>query len=85
MRTPLLLLDGDDREQVDWALAQANTSIWGAKIILVSGAPFELEQEIQQPVYFDQRGLITAKFGVTSVPARIRQEGRMLRVEEVAP
>lgn len=85
MRTPLLLVDGDDREQVDWALAQADASIWGAKLILVNGAPFELEQEIQQPVYFDQRGLITGKFGVTSVPARIRQEGRMLRVEEVAP
>ena len=85
MRTPLLLVDGDDREQVDWALAQADASIWGAKLILVNGAPFELEQEIQQPVYFDQRGLITGKFGVTSVPAKISQEGRMLRVEEVAP
>lgn len=84
MRTPLILIDGDDEKQLEWALRQSDLSPWGVKIILVNGAPFELEQSIQQPVYFDQQGLITAKFGVTAVPARISQVGRMLQVEEVA-
>ncbi|MEO0452317.1 MAG: type-F conjugative transfer system protein TraW, partial [Pseudomonadota bacterium] len=52
MRTPLLLIDGDQAPQVDWAVRQSELSPWGVKIILVNGAPFELEKTIQQPVFF---------------------------------
>ena len=37
------------------------------------------------PVFFDQEGLITTKFGIRSVPAKISQSGRLLQVEEVMP
>jgi conjugal transfer pilus assembly protein TraW len=36
----------------------------------------------QRPVYFDQGGAITQKFKVTSVPARLQQEGSVIRVKE---
>lgn len=85
MRTPLLLIDGDEGPQVEWAMRESNLSPWGVKIILTNGAPFELEQTIQQPVYFDQDGLISTKFGIRSVPAKISQSGRELLVEEVLP
>ncbi|MEL6859482.1 MAG: type-F conjugative transfer system protein TraW [Pseudomonadota bacterium] len=85
MRTPLLLIDGDASPQVEWALRQSEISPWGAKIILVNGAPFELEKTIQQPVFFDQEGLITTKFGIRAVPAKISQAGRQLHIEEVMP
>lgn len=85
MRTPLLLIDGDETSHVDWATRQSDLSPWGVKIILVNGAPFELEKTIQQPVFFDQEGLITTKFGIRSVPAKISQSGRQLQVEEVLP
>lgn len=85
MRTPLLLIDGDDELQVEWATRQSVSAPWGVKIILVNGAPFELEQDLQEPVYFDQEGLITTKFGIRQVPAKISQDGRMLRVEEILP
>ena len=85
MRTPLLLIDGDEDAHVEWAQRESDLSPWGAKIILTNGAPFELEKTIQQPVYFDQEGLITTKFGVRSVPAKISQSGRELLVEEVLP
>jgi conjugal transfer pilus assembly protein TraW len=85
MRTPLLLIDGDDPEQVGWALTETARSPWGAKIILVNGAPFDLEKAILQPVYFDQRGLITSKFSIRAVPAKFSQAGRLLQVEEVLP
>ena len=64
MRTPLLLIDGDEQTHVDWATRESDVSPWGVKIILVNGAPFELEKSIQQPVFFDQEGLITTKFGI---------------------
>jgi conjugal transfer pilus assembly protein TraW len=85
MRTPLLLIDGDEASHVDWAQRESELSPWGVKIILVNGAPFELEKTIQQPVFFDQEGLITTKFGIRSVPAKISQSGRELHVEEVLP
>lgn len=85
MRTPLLLIDGDEQTHVDWATRESELSPWGVKIILVNGAPFELEKSIQQPVFFDQEGLITTKFGIRAVPAKISQLGRELQVEEVLP
>lgn len=85
MRTPLLLIDGDDKPQVEWAKHQSASAPWGVKIILVNGAPFELEQDLQEPVYFDQEGLITSKFGIRQVPAKISQDGRLLRIDEVLP
>lgn len=85
MRTPLLLIDGDEPPHVEWALRQSEISPWGVKIILTNGAPFELEKTIQQPVFFDQDGLITSKFGIRAVPAKISQSGRALQVEEVLP
>ncbi|MEL6860345.1 MAG: type-F conjugative transfer system protein TraW [Pseudomonadota bacterium] len=85
MRTPLLLIDGDQAPQVDWAVRQSELSPWGVKIILVNGAPFELEKTIQQPVFFDQEGLIATKFGIRNVPAKISQSERLLQVEEVMP
>ena len=85
MRTPLLLIDGDEPAHVEWATRESDLSPWGVKIILVSGAPFELEKTLQEPVFFDQEGLITTKFGIRAVPAKISQSGRLLQVEEVLP
>ena len=85
MRTPLLLIDGDNQAHVNWAQRESDLSPWGVKIILVNGAPFELGKTIQQPVFFDQEGLITTKFGIRAVPAKISQSGRQIRVEEVLP
>mgnify|MGYP001793265329 FL=1 len=85
MRTPLLLIDGDEPAHVEWATRESDLSPWGVKIILVSGAPFELEKTLHEPVFFDQEGLITTKFGIRAVPAKVSQSGRQLQVEEVLP
>lgn len=80
LRSPLLFLDGDDPDQLTWALKQdAN-----AKLILVRGAPLELMKARQRRFYFDQGGKLTAKFGIRTVPARVRQDGRVLEVSEIA-
>ena len=80
LRSPLLFLDGDDPDQLAWALKQdAN-----AKLILVRGAPLELMKARQRRFYFDQGGKLTTKFGIRSVPARVRLDGRVLEVSEIA-
>jgi conjugal transfer pilus assembly protein TraW len=80
LRGDLLFLDGDDPDQLAWALKQGN----GAKLILVKGAPLDLMKARQRRFYFDQGGQLIAKFGIKAVPARVRQQGRVLEVSEIA-
>lgn len=80
LRADLLFLDGDDAAQVAWALKQDRQ----AKLILVKGAPLELMKARQRRFYFDQGGKLTERFGISAVPARVRQQGRLLAVSEIA-
>ncbi len=81
---PLLFLDSDDPEQLAWAERQHAQSPRGTKIILVSGAPIELEVKLKQPIYFDQNGDLTRRFGIGAVPAIVSQSGFELVVQEVS-
>ena len=80
LRADLLFLDGDDPDQLAWALKQTVN----AKLILVKGAPLELMKARQRRFYFDQGGKLTERFGIRSVPARVRQQGRLLEISEIA-
>ncbi|WP_431732686.1 type-F conjugative transfer system protein TraW [Erythrobacter litoralis] len=80
LRAELLFLDGDDPDQLAWALKQGAN----AKLILVRGSPLELMKARQRRFYFDQGGKLSEKFGIRAVPARVRQEGRVLEVSEIA-
>jgi len=51
--------------------------------ILVKGSPFELEEKKERPVYFDQGGALSEKFGIRSIPCRITQQGEKLLIEEI--
>lgn len=80
LREPLVFLDGDDKAQVEWAMARfGNTQ---AKFILVGGAPLELMKARQRRFYFDQGGKLTGHFAIHAVPAVVEQQGRALIVTE---
>ena len=80
LRSPLVFLDGDDKAQVEWAMARFGTT--QAKFILVGGAPLELMKARQRRFYFDQGGKLTAHFAIHAVPAVVEQQGRALIVTE---
>ena len=75
----LLFFDGDDPDQLAWALRQSP----GAKLILVRGAPLQLMKARQRRFYFDQGGKLSTHFAIRAVPARVRQQGRLLEVSEI--
>jgi conjugal transfer pilus assembly protein TraW len=77
--TPLVFIDGDDEDQVAWALKRFSDK---ARLILVKGAPLELMTRRQRRFYFDQSGTLTTRFGITRVPAVVEQVGRNLRISE---
>ncbi|MCJ2180101.1 type-F conjugative transfer system protein TraW [Novosphingobium sp. PC22D] len=82
MSEKLLFIDGDDEAQVSWALGQGDER--AAKIIMVSGSPFDLMKAKQRRFYFDQAGTLTGKFGIEHTPALVEQKGKLLIVREVA-
>ena len=80
LRGELVFLNGDDPEQLAWALGRKEP----AKLILVKGAPLELMRSRQRRFYFDQGGKLTQHFAIRAVPALVRQRGRQIEVSEIA-
>lgn len=76
----LLFFDGSNLKHIDWAESHREKFLW----ILVKGSPVKLEEEKERFVYFDQGGVLCAKFGVKSIPCRITQNGSKLLVEEIS-
>lgn len=77
----LVFIDSDDEDQKTWAINKASQDY--VKIILVTGAPLALSEELKSPVYFDQAGILTKKLGITHIPAVVSQSELQLRVEEI--
>ena len=75
----LLFLDGDQLSHLDWARKQADNAKW----ILVKGKPLSLERTEARKIYFDQFGLLSRKFEILQVPAKVSQEGMRLKIEEI--
>jgi conjugal transfer pilus assembly protein TraW len=81
----LLFFDARDAAQ----LAQARRLIdrYGGRVkpILVAGSFLQLMRRWKQPVYYDQHGALSRQLGITQVPALVSQEGRRLKIDELAP
>lgn len=78
LASSLLFLDGTNEKHIAWAKAQKEFCKW----ILIKGNPFDLEDKEKRPIYFDQGGVISRKFQLKNVPAKISQDGLVLKIEE---
>lgn len=74
----LLFIDGDNKYQLTWALQHQDKFY----IILTKGSPLKLGEQFGVKFYFDQAGIITKRYGIKHIPARIEQTGKTLRVTE---
>lgn len=83
VRQALVFVDGDDREQVDWALRRYRDT--DAKIIMVRGAPLDAMTRFQRRFYFDQGGFLIQRFAIRAVPAVVEQAGKVMKVSEIPP
>ncbi len=89
--SPMLFIDGENEKQITWALKKLSEKKMFrhdfAKIVLVKGSPFDLQEKLDRQIFFDQRGLLTKKLGIEHVPAVVFQNPweKVLTVrEEVA-
>jgi len=85
MTSWLIFFDATDPEQVQIAKHWVDESQGHIKAILTAGDYADLEQKWGLPVYFDQGGVLVNKFGIHQVPARVVQELKRLRIDEVSP
>ena len=80
----LLFFDARDPRQVGRARQLITLYQGRVKPILVGGSYLDLMQSWHLPVYYDQRGLLTSRLGITQVPALVSQDGLRLRIDELA-
>jgi conjugal transfer pilus assembly protein TraW len=83
LSSDLIFINGDNLKQVEFALSHYEAKASKAKIILVKGAPMKLQKEHKIWIYFDQNGILTSKFGISQVPAVVRQDKLRLKISEV--
>ena len=76
-----LFINGDDTEQIDFA----KSPLEPFDVVLVSGSPLEVEQQVQVPVFFDQGGYLTRLYGIKQVPALLSVDHNLLLIREVKP
>lgn len=79
---PLYFLDADDKRQTDWLAQQP--AVLNRKVILVSGNIRDATKRLDTRIYFDQNGELSRRFGLTYIPAVVRQEGKTLVVTSIA-
>ena len=81
IRQDLVFIDGDDQQELDWALARYVEP--AAKIIFVKGSPIDQMTARKRRFYFDQQGRLSGTFGIRHTPAVVSQTGRTMRVSEI--
>mgnify|MGYP001604686895 CR=1 FL=1 len=79
----LLFFDARDRRQVARARDLITRYDGKVKPILTGGSYLDLMRAWRMPVYYDQQGTLTRRFGIQQVPAIVSQEGARLRIDEV--
>lgn len=80
----LIFFDARDAAQVRKAEALMKQADGRAKPILTGGSYIDIQKRWQRPVFFDQAGVLVRKFGIKQVPAVVTQEGKRLRIDELA-
>ncbi|MDR3368941.1 type-F conjugative transfer system protein TraW [Rhodoferax sp.] len=79
----LLFFDARDPRQVDRARELLASYQGRVKPILTGGSYLDLMKSWRIPVYYDQQGWLTRRFGIHQVPALVSQEGQRLRIDEL--
>lgn len=80
----ILFLDGTDPVQSE--IARKHKADYPRDtVVLTAGSYVRMTRELGSPIYYDQRGILTGRFGIQNVPAYVRQDGVVLSVTEFPP
>lgn len=79
----LIFINGNNENQVHWAVNRYKTNHKKTKIILTSGKYIDLDKTYKIWFYYDQNGKYTSKLSITEVPSVVYQEGKRLRIDSI--
>lgn len=79
----LVFFDGRDPEQADAVRRMVKKEGPKVKPVLVAGSWLDLTKAWKTQVYFDQKGVLSQRFGIHAVPAVISQQGASLLLQEI--
>jgi conjugal transfer pilus assembly protein TraW len=77
----LVIIDGNDKRQVEWFIRSAWRKDMNAMLLITGGSWFKIGERLKRPVFYADRLLVT-KLGLRFVPAVAVQKGRFLEVRE---
>ncbi len=83
LHTAMLFYDADDEVQVKWIKNLNQKYLNKIKLVLVNGSVSSQEKIFHQPIYFDQEGRLTSRFGIHHVPAIVEQDKLHLKISEL--
>jgi conjugal transfer pilus assembly protein TraW len=78
----LVVLDGDDPEQLDWLKRSSLLSEPGSQILLTQGAFSRVGEQLGRAVFYADRRILE-RFKLTAVPSVISRKGRLMEVKEI--
>jgi len=78
----MVVLNGDDREQINWFKKSRYFKDPSVFIIITDGEYAKIEKELKRPVYFANSQIIE-KFDVRVVPAVVKQAGKKMEINEI--
>lgn len=79
----LVFINGDRVEELEFAAKKLKNNA-DNKIILVNGNVKDANKFLNNPVYFDQNARLINRFNLEATPSVISQEGKVLKITEVA-
>jgi len=80
----LVFFDARDRAQTRKALDLHRLYQGRVRLILVGGSYIDFMRRHDMRVYYDQQGLLVQRLGIRQVPALVSQDGKRLRIDEIA-
>ncbi len=78
----LVIIDGDDPEQVEWFRKSPYTRNHRARLLITGGYAAELSRKLHRAVYY-LTDVMAKRLQLAAVPAVVVREGSRLRVREI--
>ncbi|MFZ5759836.1 MAG: hypothetical protein ACOY32_09445 [Thermodesulfobacteriota bacterium] len=82
LTSTLVVIDADDRRQVDWFKTSPYAEDYRTRLILSGGDYYDLSEELDRPVFY-LMDTVARRLKLAAVPSVIRQQDNMLLVREV--
>ena len=78
----VVVIDGDDPEQVRWFSHSKYASQINTMLLLTGGSYFAIQKKLERPVFYATTDIIR-RFQLEAVPSVVRRHGRYMEVREI--